>query len=141
MQNRWIVLGVVAVLTAHVAWARFADQANPSISRAARAESSAHVAHIVSRSLPADVEIRTRSGPGGLAVQEYIAADGRLFAISWAGPQDASVVLGRYFPQSLAAGADRHVVVRSVHRPWGSEGVAYLPLQMPLDFDPNTLTP
>ncbi|MGC8701566.1 MAG: DUF2844 domain-containing protein [Thiomonas sp.] len=79
--------------------------------------------------------------------EEYIGADGRLFAITWAGPQpvSAETVVTRFFPQvHIGEPHTAHgmqVVVRSVRQPWGAEGVAYVPSLMPMDFDPNGLAP
>jgi hypothetical protein len=80
-------------------------------------------------------------------VQEYIAADGRLFAITWTGPQSVPprAVVGQFFAQAGLGGAASapraQVVVHSVRKSWGSEGVAYMPSRMPMDFDPNGLAP
>ncbi|MDD5001570.1 MULTISPECIES: DUF2844 domain-containing protein [unclassified Thiomonas] len=107
----------------------------------------AATAQIVSRSLPDNLQIRAATGPQGIPVQEYIGADGSLFAITWAGPQrvQAQDMVRHFFPQASAENA--HVahglqaVVRSARQSWGNEGVAYLPALMPMDFDPNGLAP
>lgn len=147
MQNRWIVLGVVVALTAPIAWANLGqDQSAPTSTDASSAR-PATAARVVARSMPSDVQIRSVAGPQGIPVQEYIGADGSLFAIAWAGPQrvEAQALVAHFFPQVDTAGHHAvrgvHAVVRSSHQPWGNVGVAYVPSLMPMDFDPNGLAP
>jgi hypothetical protein len=147
MQNRWIVLGAVVALTAPIAWANLGQDKPAPISTDASSARPATAARVVARSMPSDVKIRSVAGPQGIPVQEYIGADGSLFAITWAGPQrvDAQGVVAHFFPQVDTEGnlASRgvHAVVRSSRQPWGNVGVAYVPSLMPMDFDPNGLAP
>ena len=146
MQNRWIILGAAVALAAPIAWAGLSSP------RSAPAVAASHAplpsaAHVVSRSLPDNVQIRASKGPEGIPVQEYISADGSLFAITWAGPQrvQPQAVVDHYFPQA-AHGTTQvvhgtRIVVRSASPSWGNEGVAYRPAVMPLDFDPDGLAP
>lgn len=147
MKNRWILLGAVVTLSAPFAWASL-GQVNPTSSpQAARSGMPTASAQIVARSMPDNLQIRAAKGPDGMLVQEYIGADGSLFAITWAGPQrvPAQAVVQHFFPHASAgnghAAHELQAVVRSARRPWGNEGVAYLPALMPMDFDPNTLAP
>ncbi|MGA8009564.1 MAG: DUF2844 domain-containing protein, partial [Thiomonas sp.] len=143
----WIVLGAVMTLTATIAWASL-GQTNPlHIPASARSTIPTSTARVISRSMPDNVQIRSSTGPHGIKVQEYIGADGSLFAVTWAGPQrvDAKTVVTHFFPQVHADGGcaahSIQAVVRSVRQSWGNEGVAYLPSLMPMDFDPNALAP
>ena len=147
MKNRWIVLGAVVSLAAPLAWASLGQKPSPTTSAVVGLQAPTTTARVVARSVPNDVQIHSSAGPYGIPVQEYIGADGRLFAITWAGPQpvSAETVVTRFFPQvhigepHTAHGVQ--VVVRSVRQPWGAEGVAYVPSLMPMDFDPNGLAP
>jgi len=147
MKNRWVVLGAVVTLTAPLAWASLGQRASLTTSTVARLQAPRTTARVVARSMPSDVQIRSSSGPRGIPVQEYIGPDGRLFAITWAGPQavSAETVVTRFFPQvhgdEPRAAHGMQAVVRSVRQPWGNEGVAYVPSLMPMDFDPNGLAP
>lgn len=146
-KNRWIALGAVVALAAPLAWASFGPSSSLRPRRSDAADPPTAAAQVVSRSLPADIDIRETTGPRGIAVREYIAPNGTLFAMTWAGPQhvEAGEVVTRFFPQTSTDGAQvastLPVVVRSLRQPWGSEGVAYVPARMPLDFDVNALAP
>lgn len=147
MKNRWIVLGAVVALSAPIAWASLVQTHSSQPDAPTRLMIPAATAQIVSRSLPDNLQIRAATGPQGIPVQEYIGADGSLFAITWAGPQrvQAQDMVRHFFPQ--ASDENAHVahglqaVVRSAQQSWGNEGVAYLPALMPMDFDPNGLAP
>ena len=147
MKNRWIILGAVVTLSAPFAWASLGQVSPTPPSQAARPSMPTASAKIVARSMPDNLQIRAATGPQGIPVQEYIGADGSLFAITWAGPQrvQAQDMVRHFFPQ--ASDENAHVahglqaVVRSAQQSWGNEGVAYLPALMPMDFDPNGLAP
>lgn len=147
MKTAWIVLGAAVVLVAPFAWASLEQGAAPA--QAARSVSSSGVAspaRVVARSMPQNLQVRQVTGPHGVVVQEYIGADGALFAMTWAGKQaiDARTLVAGYFPQAHVGTHAAHglqLVLHSSVQPWGSEGVAYVPALMPLDFDPNTLAP
>lgn len=147
MKNRWIILGAVVTLSAPFAWASLGQVSPTSPSKAARPSMPTASAKIVARSMPDNLQIRAAKGPDGMPVQEYIGADGSLFAITWAGPQrvQAQVMVQHFFPHASAdnghAAHELQAVVRSARQSWGNEGVAYLPALMPMDFDPNTLAP
>ncbi|CUA98278.1 DUF2844 domain-containing protein [Thiomonas bhubaneswarensis] len=147
MKNRWIILGAAVTLSAPFAWAGLGQvDLTPSI-RTAGPSVATTSARIVARSMPDSLQIRAAKGPNGMPVQEYIAADGSLFAITWAGPRhvQAQDLVRQFFPHAAAssdhAAHEMQAVVRSARQPWGNEGVAYLPALMPMDFDPNTLAP
>ncbi|MGE0073249.1 MAG: DUF2844 domain-containing protein [Thiomonas sp.] len=146
-KNRWIALGAVVALAAPLAWASFGPSSFHRPRRADAADPPTMAAQVVSRSLPTDIDIRETTGPRGIAVREYIAPNGALFAMTWAGAQhvEASEVVAGFFPRpptgDAPAATAAPVVVRSVRQPWGSEGVAYVPARMPLDFDVNALAP
>ncbi|MDE2267708.1 MAG: DUF2844 domain-containing protein [Betaproteobacteria bacterium] len=147
MKNRWIVLGAAVALSAPIAWASLVQTHASQPDASKRRMVPAATAQIVSRSLPDNLQIRTATGPQGIPVQEYIGADGSLFAITWAGPQrvQAQDMVRHFFPQASAENAHAahglQAVVRSARQSWGNEGVAYLPALMPMDFDPNGLAP
>ncbi len=143
MKSAWIVFGA-AVVAAPLAWASLNRHAAPAVAEATAAAAAPAV--VVARSLPGQVQVRTTSGPDGAAVQEYFAADGALFAITWTAGRrvDASALAAHYFPQARpdpAVSQDLRLVLRTSAQPWGEEGVAYVPALMPLDFDPDSLAP
>ena len=147
MKSAWIVLGAAAVVVAApIAWASLERHAAPPPAAIAEAAATASPAIVVARSLPSHVQVREAKGPDGIALQEYLDADGSLFAITWAGKQrvDARALATGYFAQAQPepdAAQGLKLVLRSSARPWGDEGVAYVPAMMPLDFDPNSLAP
>jgi hypothetical protein len=53
--------------------------------------------------------------PSGTTVREYVGRDGRVFAVTWRGPQlpDLRTLLGRHFGSFDAAAAQAH----AAHRP------------------------
>jgi hypothetical protein len=82
MKNRWIVLGAVVALPAPIAWASLVQTHSSQPDASKRLMVPTATAHIVARSLPDNLQIRAATGPLGLPVQEYIGADGSLFAIT-----------------------------------------------------------
>ena len=147
MKNRWIILAAAVAMSAPFAWASLSRVNTPPSSQVARPSMPTASTRIVARSMPDSLQIRDAKGPDGMPVQEYIGADGSLFAITWAGPQRVSAqdVVTHFFPHASAdnghSAHELQAVVRSANQPWGNEGVAYLPALMPMDFDPNTLAP
>lgn len=83
--------------------------------------------------------------PSGTTVREYVAANGKVFAVAWDGPSQPNLrqVLGRYFDQYADAAreipsAQRHLVIQQpgfVMQSSGHmrafSGKAYLPQMLP----------
>ncbi len=143
MKSVWTVVTAVAVLSAPIAWASL-NRAAPTAA-AATVENAAlpvaSAAQVVQRSMPSDLQVRSVSGPEGAAVQEYIAADGTLFAVTWTSTRVVSpeTIAHTYFGEGTRHGL--RLVVQGSHQSWGYQGVAYAPALMPLDFDPHSLAP
>ena len=84
----------------------------------------------------------------GMRIQEYLGADGKVFAVSWRGPgvPDLGQMLGSYYPlaQQAAAGphynhhhlsvATRDVVVQSSGHARSFYGRAWAPALLPQNF-------
>jgi hypothetical protein len=86
----------------------------------------------------------------GVAVDQYVDASGKVFALSWSGPFKPNLkrLLGRHFEAFRARGAARHggphsrlavdtgeaVVVSEGHM-GAFEGRAWLPARLPAGFD------
>ncbi|GGP26260.1 DUF2844 domain-containing protein [Silvimonas amylolytica] len=81
----------------------------------------------------------------GTTINEYVGTDGKVFAVSWSGPQmpDLRVLLGTYFPQ-LSDNATTHhaghtsslvntsdLVVQSGGKPLAYHGRAWVPAMLP----------
>jgi hypothetical protein len=98
------------------------------------------------------VEMQT---PLGIAIREYVANNGQVFAVSWKGPfkPDLRNLLGPYFaafqnaPRAVQARHSRtqslvatpEVVVHSAGRPRAFAGIAWLPALVPAGVDPAGL--
>lgn len=143
MKSVWTVVTAVAVLAAPIAWASL-NRGAPSAAAAAVENTAlpvAAAAPVVQRSMPSDLRVRSVRGPEGAAVQEYLAADGTLFAVTWTSTRAVSpeTIARAYFGEGTRH--DLRLVVRGSHPSWGYQGVAYAPALMPLDFDPHSLAP
>jgi hypothetical protein len=70
-------------------------------------------------SLPESYKVEQISTEAGVTVNEYISANGTVFAVSWRGPRppDLSQLLGSYFTEFEAAAAaphpQRHLVLKT----------------------------
>jgi Protein of unknown function (DUF2844) len=100
-----------------------------------------------------DYAVHEINTAAGLQIHEYLAPNGRVFAVSWRGPTrpDLGQLLGGY-AQQLAQGArephyNHHhlsiqtpeVVVQSSGRTRAFSGRAWAPALMPANFSPNDL--
>lgn len=93
------------------------------------------------------------SGQFGTTIREYAGADGKVYAVTWAGPQmpDLRQLLGPYFPQYIAESDQsrsghsqrsvRHdgLVVQSGGRMRAFSGKAYLESAIPTGVDIDAL--
>jgi hypothetical protein len=89
----------------------------------------------------------------GVTVREYVSAEGRVFAVAWAGPAlpDLQQVLGASFDRYVAAAAERRIrrapivirdgslVLVTGGHPRALTGRAYLPDLVPVGVDPEAL--
>lgn len=79
------------------------------VARAASSTSASGTASVASTASAAastaSYTIKQTTLSGGTVVREYVAQDGKVFAIAWRGPRipDLSTLLGTYFPQYKSA--------------------------------------
>jgi len=93
------------------------------------------------------------TAPSGTLVREYVAENGRVFAVSWSGPflPDLRQILGASYEQYRQAPKSAHargrgvaidqpgLVVRSSGRMRSFHGFAYLPAQLPQGVTPEEI--
>jgi hypothetical protein len=116
----------------------------------------AHAMHASIRSTPlVAYEVHEFQSSSGLAVREYVAATGTVFALSWRGAvaPDLQLLLGEHFSSyAVGVAALRHaglqralriaaggLVVEFSGHPRSYFGHAYLPAELPPGFDVHTL--
>lgn len=95
--------------------------------------------------------IYTQTLPSGIVLQEYLAGNGAVFAVTWSGPSlpNLQVLLGGYFKDYLAAIKEsrrsiylntENVVIQSSGMMGAFQGFAFLPKQAPAGFSPSQLS-
>ena len=108
----------------------------------------AHMKGAIRVTTNAAVTVHEISTAYGTSVREFIAADGKVFAVSWSGPvnPDLRQVLGSYYPQFAQAASTTHgnhrrlnieqpgLVVQNVGRLRAFAGRAWVPSMLPENF-------
>jgi len=136
----WLLLGHSAITSAHLG------------GDASSVTADAQSVHASERSTALlSYDVHEFQSSAGLTVREYVARTGTVFALSWSGAvaPDLHQLLGQHFANYAAAiaalshpGLHRSVhvatdqlVVQLMGRPRSYSGRAYLPAQLPADFD------
>jgi hypothetical protein len=100
----------------------------------------------------ANLTVHSMSSADGTVVNEYVNAQGVVFAVTWSGPwrPDLNQLLGTYYNDYLAQPTKRagrqpvqvsraDLVIRTAGHARSFSGVAYLPAQMPAGVTPSEL--
>lgn len=97
------------------------------------------------------VVVYTHRLPSGIILQEYLSANGTIFAVTWSGPSlpNLEVLLGTYFKDYLVAIKEsrravylnnENIIIQSSGMMGAFQGFAFLTKQAPAGFTPNNLS-